>query len=140
MAIYKGLLLTNNVDQNGMKFDKKVIKGLLKDQPTVPVKIGSIGNAKIGSTIAFIAFYNKPDVIGLVVEFTCQMEHLDELGLYIVPSGTCDYNSLILDDDNRTVISDFTLTEVIITSKPSDASLAPFTAHNIGPELNELGS
>lgn len=127
MNYYIGRLLTLGCDSNNNKFDKSVIEKLLNDQPKVPVRINFTGDP-IGYTTLFRQDGQDDSV---TVEFKTDIQHLDELKIFVVPGGHSDIRDLETLPDGVRLIKKITLTEVSITSTPADPHLAPFTSSNV---------
>jgi hypothetical protein len=133
MNYYIGRLLTLGLDSNNNKFDKSVIEKLLNDQPKVPVRINFTGDP-IGHTTLFRQDSQDDSV---TVEFKADVSHLDELKIFVVPGGHCDIRDLETLPDGVRLIKKMTLTEVSITSSPTDPSITPFTSANIEYDSHE---
>jgi hypothetical protein len=133
MYQYIGMLLTLGKDVNNNVFDKSVIEELVKNQPTVPVRINFTGDP-IGRTTRFFTD-GLPD--GLKVEFDVNIPHLDELKTYVVPGGYCNTRDLLTEPDGVRRITKYTITEVSITSIPAYPHLAPFTTLNMEEASDE---
>ena len=117
MTTYKGVLMTVGETKNKTRFSKEALVDIMDTKSKVPVRINFTGDP-IGSVKSL-------DLVGdgIVCTFELNQPNMEQLNLFLVPGGVVALNDLHQDDNGITVIDRMTLTEVSISSLPSDTIL-----------------
>lgn len=123
-AHFKGLFLTK-YPAHGVIFSDEVISKIVIEQPRVPVRVNFAG-----TPIGHSEFFTKTKH-GLEVAFTLNSGMQDNAFLYIVPDGTYDLADVTVDEDGIRTIHKLKLTELSLTLRPADPTLAPFTPRKV---------
>ncbi len=113
---YKAVIATTNVTTLNTKLLKEALEAIVKDQPSVPVRINFSGD-RIGTASNFTLTDEK-----LSCEFNCNIAELDKLGVYLTP-GFKVQNDNIVSIGGITEIKQIELTETSLTTLPADKRL-----------------
>jgi hypothetical protein len=119
---YQAEIMSKNPSENTfnrIKFGHGVIEDIIDTQPVVPVTVNFKQEA-VGKTVNYCLTPEGK----VMVYFECMIPNLDELNLFVVPTGLVNTHDIgSLDEDGTRTIFKMKLLSVSICSNPADQSL-----------------